>query len=227
MMSCCRHCEGVEEVFSRGIARSDLESYRKKGPSRQTRMLLAAIRAAGIEGRRLLDVGGGVGVIQHELFTDGLHSATQVDASSAYLAASREEAARRGHAERVTYIHGNFVDMADTVEEADWVTLDRVICCYPDMPALVRQSAARARQFYGLVYPRDSWWARLGVKLMNLGFRIQRNPFRVFVHPSAEVDSVAAAAGLRLQSRRKAGLWQVVIYARPGLAATVPNSHPL
>lgn len=215
-MSCCRHCEGVEDVFSREVAQSDLDSYRRKGPSKQTRMLLTAIGAAGIEGRRLLDVGGGVGTIQHELFAAGLNAATQVDASSAYLAASREEAARRGHADRVTYVHGNFVDVADDLDSADYVTLDRVICCYPDMPALVSRSAARARHFYGLVYPRDSWWARIGIHLLNLNFWLRRNPFRVFVHPSAQVDAIATQAGLKLHSRQRAGLWQVVIYARAG-----------
>ena len=213
-MSCCRHCEGAEDVFSRGVARSDLDSYRRKGASRQTHMLLAALRTAGVEGRKLLDVGGGVGAIQHELFAAGLDSAMQVDASSAYLAASREEAARRGHAERVTYIHGNFVDVADTLDSADYVTLDRVICCYPDMPALVSRSAARARQLYALVYPRDRWWSRLGIHLLNLTFWLRRNPFRVFVHPSAQVDALAVAAGLKLRSRQFAGLWQVVVYAR-------------
>ncbi len=213
-MSCCRHCEGAEDVFSRGVARSDLDSYRRKGASKQTHMLLAALRAAGVEGRSLLDVGGGVGAIQHELFAAGLENAMQVDASSAYLAASQEEAARRGHAERVTYIHGNFVDVSDTLDSADYVTLDRVICCYPDMPALVSRSAARARQLYALVYPRDRWWSRLGIHLLNLTFWLRRNPFRVFVHPSAQVDAIATSAGLELHSRQFAGLWQVVVYAR-------------
>jgi len=215
-MSCCRHCEGVEDVFSRELAHNDLDDYRRKGASRQTHMLLAALHRAGVEGRNLLDVGGGVGAIQHELFAAGLNAATQVDASSAYLAASQEEAARRGHAERVTYIHGNFVDVADTLDSADYVTLDRVICRYPDMPALVSRSAARARHLYALVYPRDRWWSRLGIHLLNLNFWLRRNPFRVFVHPSAQVDAIAAQAGLKLHSRQFAGLWQVVIYARAG-----------
>ena len=47
------------------------------------------------------------------------------------------------------------------------VTLDRVICCYPDMERLVRTSAEKARRLYGAVYPRERWWARVGVALMN------------------------------------------------------------
>ena len=46
----------------------------------------------------LLDIGGGVGPIQHDLFDCGLGRAVQVDASRAYLDASKAEAAARGHA---------------------------------------------------------------------------------------------------------------------------------
>ena len=111
-------------------------------------------------GATLLDIGGGVGVAQLDLLSAGLRSATDVDASSAYLDVAREEAQRRGYSERVSYRHGDLVALAPEIEPADIVTLDRVICCYHDMPALVRASAAKARRLYGLVYPHDAWWTR-------------------------------------------------------------------
>ena len=77
-----------------------------------------------------------------------------MEASAAYLAAAREETARRGHTDRLKAHHGDFVALAPEIPSADIVTLDRVICCYRDMPALVAQSAARARKLYGVVYPR-------------------------------------------------------------------------
>ena len=132
-------------------------------------------RARGYTKMNLLDIGGGVGAIEHELLESGVQSATDVDASKAYLRAAREEAQRRGLAERVSYQHGNFVDLAAQVPDADIVTLDRVICCYDDMEKLVDLSAARARRFYGLVYPRDTWLARLAVKIINLFFRLRTN----------------------------------------------------
>ncbi len=210
----CPHCRGAEKVFDKGVASGDLDAYRAKGPSRQTRLLLEAIRHWGAEGRTLLDIGGGVGAIQHELLAVGAATAVHVDASTAYLGASQEEAARRGHRERVQYVHGDFVEVADGIAAADIVTLDRVVCCYPDMPALVGASSARARQLYGLVYPRDGWWMRLAGKVFNLYFRVQRNPFRIFVHSSAAVDAVVRANGLREIYRERRGLWQVALYTR-------------
>src|SRR6266508_3431844 len=79
---------------------------------------------------------------------------------------------------------------ADAIEPADIVTLDRVICCYHDMPALVGRSSAKATRLYGLVYPRDTWWVRAGLQAENALLWLQRTPFRVFTHRSAEVDTV-------------------------------------
>src|SRR5712671_2640325 len=145
----CPHCQGAEKVFDAGTARGDLEEYRQHGPAKTTRLLLNAIRKAAHDDKTLLDIGGGVGAIQHELLADTVQSAVHVDASTAYLGASQEEAAKRGHRERVTYLHGNFVEVAPEVAPADIVTLDRVLCCYPDMPALVTASISHAKQLYG------------------------------------------------------------------------------
>lgn len=213
-MSCCSHCQGADRLFDTGVARGDLDEYRKHGPSRQTRMLLEVLKAAGVEGATLIDIGGGVGAIQHELLGIGVQKAVHVDASTAYLGASQEEAEKRGHRQRVTYVHGNFVELAPEIEPADIVTLDRVVCCYPDMPGLVGTSAARAQKLYGLVYPRDAVWMKWGSSLFNLYLWLRRNPFRIFVHSAAEVDAVVRSKGLTPRYHRNAGLWQVVIYSR-------------
>src|SRR5689334_19226111 len=141
MTRCC--CQGVNEMFGERTARHDLRRYRKRGPSKPTRMLLEALLREGIEHATVLDIGGGIGAIQQELLDAGAERATSVEASSAYLRAAREEAERRGHAGRISYQAGDFVAIADRVELADVVTLDRVICCYPDMEALVSRSADR------------------------------------------------------------------------------------
>lgn len=213
-MSCCPHCQGADRFFDTGVARGDLDDYRKNGPSRQTKMLLDSIQQAGVAGATLIDIGGGVGAIQHELLGAGVQSAVHVDASTAYLGASQEEAEKRGHRQRVSYVHGNFVELAPQIEPADIVTLDKVVCCYPDMAGLVGLSAARAQKLYGLIYPRDAWWMKLGGRFINLFLWLRRNPFRFFVHPSAEVDAVIRANGLRPHYQRKAGVWQVVVYSR-------------
>jgi magnesium-protoporphyrin O-methyltransferase len=138
-----------------------------------------------------------------------------VDASRAYISIAREEAERQGHAGRVRYLAGDFVALADEVDAADLVALDRVICCYPDMAALVGRSATLARRRYGLVYPRDSWLGRIGVALMNAGFRLSRSPFRTYIHRTAEVDAILAARGLVKVLHTTTLIWQLAVFERP------------
>jgi len=108
-------------------AASELRRYREKGPIPSTRALIEALVAEGVEGATLLDIGGGIGAIQHELLDAGVTHATSVDASAPYLSAARSECKRRGHDGRVTYLHGDFVELAESVPPADIVTLDRVV----------------------------------------------------------------------------------------------------
>ncbi len=215
-MSCCHHCRDAENLFDRRDAQQRLERYRRRGPEGTTELLVAALRSAGVQSATVLDIGGGVGVVHHELLRAGAARATDVDASSAYLAAARRESERQGHAERVSYVHGDFVALAPGIAPADVVALDRVVCCYPDMAALVGAAAARAGRLLGLVYPRDVWWVRLGIRAVNAGLSLQRTAFRVFCHPTAAVDAVARRAGLAPRVQRASGPWQGVGYERAG-----------
>ena len=104
--------------------------------------------------------------------------------------------------------------LAPELSSAGIVTLDRVICCYPDMRALVGRSAAKAGKLYGAVYPRDRWWLRPAVTPANLLLRLLRRPIRFYVHRTAEVDALIRDQGLAPRFHRNAGFWQVAIYAR-------------
>jgi 2-polyprenyl-3-methyl-5-hydroxy-6-metoxy-1,4-benzoquinol methylase len=64
------------------LAASQLRKYRDKGPIASTQMLIDALKAEGVEGATLLDIGGGIGAIQHELLAVGVAHATSVDASA-------------------------------------------------------------------------------------------------------------------------------------------------
>ena len=83
----------------------------------------------------------------HKLLDAGVTHATSVDASTSYLDATREESRRRGHDERVTYLHGDFVELAESVPAAAIVTLDRVINVYPDWERLAGLAASRAERY--------------------------------------------------------------------------------
>jgi magnesium-protoporphyrin O-methyltransferase len=116
--------------------------------------------------------------------------------------------------QQITYLHGDFVTLASRIPEEDIVTLDRVICCYDNVEALVSLSAAKARKLYGLVYPRATWWVRIALFFENLQYRLQRSPFRAFVHPPELVDRLVRERGLKMIYHHTTPSWQVVLYQR-------------
>jgi SAM-dependent methyltransferase len=163
----------------------------------------------------VLDVGAGVGTVHLALLDKGAVTAVDVDASPAYVAAARDEAARRGHSERVTYRVGDVVALGADVSPADVVALDKVVCCYADMAALVELTADRARWRYGLVYPRDAWWIRTAARVMNTVTHLFRSKVTFHAHRTADVEALVRAAGLEQRFLRTTTFWQVAVYERP------------
>lgn len=210
-----RHCcEITDNTFTEEEARSDLRKYRRSGPAKQTKLILEAIRSLGLENARLLDIGGGVGAIHHELLGYVAQEATHVDASSAYLREAEQESARRGHLARVKFIHADFTDVAPELPRADIVTLDRVVCCYPDFRRLLKAAAEHSQRALAFTYPREIWYLRIGLRLINFLQTLQNDPFRVFLHPVAEMDALLQREGLRRVSLRRLFVWEMALYQR-------------
>jgi magnesium-protoporphyrin O-methyltransferase len=214
----CAQCEGIRSTFDQREAQKTLRRFRRRGPIKTTRLLVNAVRDALEEADArdavLLDVGAGIGAIHHELLDGRVSHAVHVDASTAQIAAAREETARRGHDDRVQFVLGDFTALADELPRADVVTLDRVICCFDDMPTLVTRSGEKAARFYGAVYPRQSAYMRLGIRFLNAFQRLKGTSFRVFLHDPAAIHAVLAAVGLERRSLRRTLGWEVVVFAR-------------
>lgn len=219
-MPCCQG-QDFDRMFDARRARKDLRAYSKHGARGATRRLLDAVRASmrktDTSNFTHLDIGGGVGVLQHELVRDGAVHTTAVDASRPYLAMLHEAAAERRYDARQTRIEGDFTEVAGSVEPATVVTLDKVICCYPDMTSLVRASAQKAIVLYGIVVPRDAAWVRGCAGLANWFLRrVLRRQFQAFAHSHRAIDDLCAAEGLNLDRNDPGVFWCVRLYRRAG-----------
>jgi hypothetical protein len=210
----CTQCQGIEDLFSEEYVAKELKQYRRRGPDKTTKILIEALKEEEVEGLTLLDIGGGLGAIQHAMLHAGVQSATDIEASKAYLDAAKAETTRRGFAERVNYQHGNFVELAANTPPADIVTLNRVICCYPDMEKMVGLSVSRAGRLYGLVYPRTDWWMKIWHGIQSLFLRLTCSRFRTYLHPEEEVEALVSDQGFKQRFYRKTFTWQIVVYSR-------------
>jgi len=210
----CSQCIGIEELFDDEHAEDELRRYRKRGPRRTTRALIRALTGPGAEGQTVLEIGGGVGAVHMALLEAGATTATNIDASAAFLRAAYKESERRGYRQRITQRHGNFVEIAAEIPPADIVALDRVICCYHDARSLLELSADRARRVLGLVYPRDGWLSRFINWSLNLTRRRWLEGFKTYVHPREKVEAFVTSRGLELRQRINRGFWQISVFSR-------------
>lgn len=213
-MNCCTQQQGLNQVFTPEHARAEAERYRQHGLEGFDRLLADAIARRGVRGATVLEVGGGIGGIQLELLKAGAAHTVDVDISRGYVQAAHELAGVLGYGDRAEHHALDFAREADGVDTADVVVMNRVICCYPDMPALVEPAARRARRVLALVFPRDTWWVRLGVRLLNAGLWLIRRDFRGYAHPNAPIIALAGAGGLRPVQDRTRGPWRMVIFER-------------
>ena len=132
MAACCSAFEcAADQQFNEKKATEELKRYRTKGPGPTTRLLQQGLEHAGTLNGTLLDIGSGIGSLTFGLLERGITHAVAVDASSAYNAVARQEAARLGRADAVRFVHADFVSVAPELPAATVVTLDRVVCCYP------------------------------------------------------------------------------------------------
>jgi magnesium-protoporphyrin O-methyltransferase len=215
--SCC-----YDHAFDARHANRKLADDRRKGPGRATRALASALAGGRADGLTVLDIGGGVGGLHHLLLVAGAKRATDVDASRPYLEAARREAERRGVADRVTFVAGDFIEVADRVEPADLVGLDRVVCCHPDVERLVGAAARHARRRLGIVVPRDGRLAEAIVWIQNRAEWITRSPLRVYAHRHARIVAAARAEGLEPVGEQPLGIWHLLLFERPILTADTP-----
>ena len=213
-MRCCGHCEDAGDFFNDRMARRDLKRYKRKGADASTQKLVDGIRQLNVDGASLLDIGGGIGAIPFELFQNGLDHAINVDASPAYQSVLKQEAKKRGLNDAMKYRFGDFTDLSDDIPSADIVTLDKVICCYPDWEKLLRMSLGKSNRIFALVFPRETFFTRLGLPLVNFWFKLRNSDFRTYLHSYEKVDAMIRDHGLNEFLHEKTILWRVLVYRK-------------
>jgi magnesium-protoporphyrin O-methyltransferase len=209
---CCAPSE-YRRFFNSRVAAKDARRYLRKGLSETARDL---VRLAGdVHGESVLDVGGGIGSIELELLQAGAGRATSVEISGAYEREAASLLEARGLADRVERRVGDFVADADAIEPHDVVLLHRVVCCYPDVDALVRAAAERTRRRLLLTYPQERAVLRAGARILNLWLRLSRCGFQTYVHPVERIDAAAAREGLTVERRERHGvIWESAALVR-------------
>jgi magnesium-protoporphyrin O-methyltransferase len=211
-VKCCSAPSGYGEFFSDKQARRDARRYRSKGIGKAAQWIVETVRERGIEGRTVLEPGGGVGAIEIELLKAGASRSLVVELSPGYDEAATELAEEAGVEDRLERRLGDFA--VDDIAEADVVVLHRVVCCYPDYERLLGAAAEKAKSTLVFTYPPRNVASRAAFALLNLSMRLRGKEFRAFAHPPEALVEVVRRHGLEPFTRRRGGIWRGVGFSR-------------
>ena len=212
-MSCCTPA-GYRTIFGAKTAEREARRYRRKGLSGSARWIADALAGAGVGGRSVLEIGGGVGGLQIELLEAGADHATNVEIIDTYESVAEALISEHGLGGRVARRVADFGVAGGETPPADLVILHRVVCCYPDAGGLIDGACTHARDRVAITIPRESAWIRLGFGMMNAWFRIRRIAFRTYVLPLEPMLAVAGRRGFRVAQRQRGALWQSLVLQR-------------
>jgi magnesium-protoporphyrin O-methyltransferase len=213
-VSACCTPKGYRQIFSEKNAHAEAKRYRRKGLDGTSRRIADILKERGLEGGTLLEVGGGIGAIEIELLKAGIARAVNVELTPTYEASAGELLQEAGLADRVERKVMDFAEVGTEVEPADFVVMNRVICCYPDMPRLAGAAAEHTKGMLVMSFPNDRWWMRFGLTVVNFGFRVIRMQFRVFLHPPDQILAAVEQHGFKTSLNQRGLLWQVAALER-------------
>jgi SAM-dependent methyltransferase len=175
-----------------------------------------ALLSLGPADRTLLELGCGRGGLLLALTQAGATSAAGVDLSAASIDAARNRFEQAQLSDRVRLSVGDAARVP--LESHDWVILDRVMCCYPDIERLLANTLPAAKRLYAFTVPSSRGWrgviARLEEWLENAWNSLRGRPCPGYVHDLDLIEERLTAAGFRLRHCDQQRLWRIAIYER-------------
>lgn len=167
----------------------------------------------------LLELGSGSGALTVALLTLGVARADGIDLSPEGVATANRRADVAGVSERVTFEVGDGAHVP--LAKHDWVVLDRVMCCYPDLDRLLANAMAAAGSRFAFSVPNSRGWrgvlTRIVIPLEFVVTTLQRVQCRAFVHSLDTIEGRLKSEGFTLKSRTN-GFWYTAVWERPTAA---------
>lgn len=213
MSCCCPHSVSAGKLFS-FFARSYRKRFAKKGFEPVQKQLIAGIQQVGFNDKSVLEIGSGVGHLHQTLLEQGAQSAVGIDLAANMIEEAEGWARERGLGDRVRYYQGDFMVLAESLEQFDITILDKVVCCYPDADGLVHRSLGKTRHVYALTYPRNRWYVHIGIALGALLMKLIRSDFRPYLHDPEQIEQWITEAGFKKSYEATTFVWLTQVYEK-------------
>ncbi len=210
----CEHCCGADRLFDLKGAKKDLKKYKKKGPSKITKKLINALSDYEKKDKTLLDIGGGIGAIAWHFHENGALSTTDVDASSGYIKVAREFAAEKGWESNTDFKLGDITDVSDELPKYDFVTMDKVVCCYPDYEQILTTAISKTEKVIALTFPLGGPITNLLRSIGSIFLKLKKNPFRPYIHSSEKIEEVIRQNGFIPVHQSISFPWRIWVFTK-------------
>jgi SAM-dependent methyltransferase len=216
MSSCCQSSvatEGTNKFFSK-FSKRYAKQFKKKGLEKIQKYLLDGVRSEPVNSKRILDIGCGVGGLHLTLLQEGAAHAVGVDQAEGMLDKAKAFAREMGISEKTEHVHGDFVERAGSIGEADITLMDKVVCCYGDLENLIKVSTSKTRSIFALTHPNDRFLVRWFFKSHIAVLKLFRAKFHPFWHDWNKMDRMIRDAGFQAVYYNSTILWEARVYRR-------------
>jgi len=207
--------EGISECFDR-CACGRADRARPGSVRKVSRMLVDLLDRRGLGGKTVLELGCGLGGLSLVAVSRGAARATGIDLSPIAIREASRLAREAGVADKVSFTLGDGAQIE--LPRSDVVILDKVICCYPRVDALIENSVRAAGSTYAFVLPFSSGLrgvlARAAIGVENAIRRVRRQSFRAYVHDVGRIEARIAAVGFKRVASISRHIWYLAIYER-------------
>jgi magnesium-protoporphyrin O-methyltransferase len=208
------HCCGADLFFDKKKSNKEYREYLKKGPSKITGKIIKQLSNQMIEGKSLLDVGGGIGALQWWFLAMGGAQTSSIDASSSYLQQSQNHAMENDWDNKTHFIYGDYTEVHSQVHSPDFITLDKVVCCYPNFNEIIEISCGKANSHVALSYPTDDVISKIIFGLIIVFAKLKRNSFRPYIHPVKSIRILFEQCGYERVSHTITYPWHIETYRK-------------
>ena len=210
----CTHCCGADQFFDLKSAQKKLEKFKRNRVGKATKRLLKLVHLQNVKDKTLLDIGGGIGAIQWSFLEKGGKNTLDVDASNGYLEVAKSYAENNDYMDKVRFLYGDLVDKAGEIKAHDFVTLDKVVCCYPDYKSLLGMALDKCNETIALTYPLGGPISKITAIFENIYFYFKKNPFHTYIHSPREIERFIISKGFKVVHKKISFPWHVQVYEK-------------
>jgi magnesium-protoporphyrin O-methyltransferase len=215
MNSIQEHCCGADQLFDLKTAQKQYRKYIKKGPGRVTQKIIDQLSNFSIHQEDvLIDVGGGIGALQWWFLSQNGKNTVGVDASSGYQKIANKHALDLNLSDRSTQLFGDFACLELSALKGNYVTLDKVICCYPDFKSVLQKAVNTHPEVISLSYPLHGYLASIIRGFGVLFMKILGTSFKPYVHNGKHVQLLLIDLGYQLKYQDILFPWRIQTFVK-------------